>query len=159
MRYLEKILTLAGMLACLWSCQQPELPPDVALALEKAPRQVDYNLDVKPILSDRCFVCHGPDKAKQKADLRLDLPQAHDKITESGRKALVGGSLAKSEVFHRIISTDPDYLMPSPESHLSLTAAEKAILVKWIQGGATYQPHWSLVAPRKPAVPAVKNKA
>jgi hypothetical protein len=120
---------------------------------------VDYNLNVKPILSDRCFVCHGPDKNKLKADLRLDLPAAHDKKTESGRRALVAGSLAKSEVFHRIISADPEYQMPTPESHLSLTPAEKAILIKWIQDGAQYQPHWSLVAPRKPAVPQVKHKA
>src|SRR5688500_10188297 len=77
----------------LWSCREPELPKEVAQAMDQVPATVDYNLHVKPILSDRCFACHGPDKNKIKADLRLDLPEAHDKKTESGLKALVGGSL------------------------------------------------------------------
>jgi hypothetical protein len=149
------VLAIAG----LWSCSEPDLPSEVAQAMTTLPDQVDYNTHVKPILSDRCFACHGPDKNKQKADLRLDLPLAYDKVAESGRRALVPGNLAKSEVFQRIISSDPQYIMPTPESHLTLSAQEKAILVKWIQDGAQYQPHWSLVAPKKPALPRVKNKA
>lgn len=148
---------LLMLLLGLESCQDPQLPQDVAQAMAQVPAKIDYNQHVKPILSDRCFACHGPDKNKVKADLRLDLPTAHAKKTESGRLALVGGKLAKSEVFHRIISADPEYVMPTPESHLTLTAAEKAILIKWIQDGAAYQPHWSLVAPVKPALPKVKN--
>ncbi|GEO02867.1 hypothetical protein AAE02nite_05310 [Adhaeribacter aerolatus] len=150
---------LLVVLLALWSCSEPELPREVELALAKVPEQIDYNRHVKPILSDRCFACHGPDKNKVENDLRLDLPAAHEKKAESGRFALVGGNLAKSEVFHRIISTDPEFMMPTPESHLTLTAEEKAILIKWIKDGAEYQPHWSLVAPKKPELPKVKNIA
>src|SRR5688500_8819632 len=106
-RFGKQFLILAAI-AGLWSCSsEPELPAEVAQALDQVPATVDYNLHVKPILSDRCFACHGPDKNKIKGDLRLDLASALDKAAESGRRALVPGSLAQSEVFHRIISTDP----------------------------------------------------
>ncbi|PSR57170.1 hypothetical protein AHMF7605_04340 [Adhaeribacter arboris] len=144
----------------LGSCSEPDLPPEVEKAMAQIPAKIDYNLHVKPILSDRCFACHGPDKNKQKGGLRLDLVSAYNKENkDTGRKALVPGNLAKSEVFHRIISTDPEYLMPTPESHLQLNPEEKAILIKWIKDGAEYKPHWSLVMPRKTALPAVKNKS
>ena len=156
--YLLKATTIVCFSAVISGCSEPDLPAEVEEAMAHIPATVDYNLHVKPILSDRCFACHGPDKNKQKGDLRLDLPVAYEKKAESGRMALVPGSLAKSEVFHRIISNDPEYMMPSPESHLSLNAEEKAILIKWIQDGAEYKPHWSLVAPKKPEVPEIKNK-
>ena len=159
MKWNRKLIGPLFLLLSLWSCSEPELPQDVELAMAELPDQIDYNLHVKPILSDRCFACHGPDKNKVENDLRLDLPAAHNKKAESGRFALVGGNLAKSEVFHRIISTDPEFIMPTPESHLTLTAAEKAILIKWIKDGAEYKPHWSLVAPQKPVLPKVKNDA
>ncbi|MGV3503651.1 MAG: DUF1553 domain-containing protein [Adhaeribacter sp.] len=160
--HLFKRLALPASLAALalagfWSCSEPDLPREVAAVLSELPDQVDYNVHVKPILSDRCFACHGPDKNKIKGDLRLDLADAHDKVGESARRALVPGNLAKSEVFHRIISEDPEYRMPTPESHLTLTAREKAILIKWIQDGAEYKPHWSLVAAEKPKLPEVKQ--
>src|SRR5215217_3082944 len=108
MKRFLKQLGIIGIIAGLWSCGDPNLPQDVAQAMKKLPAKVDYNLHVKPILSDRCFACHGPDKTKQKGDLRLDLPVAYEKVAESGLKALEPGNLAKSEVFHRIISTDPE---------------------------------------------------
>ncbi|QNF34966.1 DUF1553 domain-containing protein [Adhaeribacter swui] len=148
------------LLLALLACHEPDLPPEVEQALTQVPDKIDYNLHVKPILSDRCFACHGPDKNKQKGGLRLDGALAYDKQSEdTGRKALVPGNLAKSEVFHRIVSTDPEYLMPTPESHLQLSASEKAILIKWIKDGAVYKPHWSLVAPQKPSLPEIKNKS
>ncbi|MDQ3534400.1 MAG: DUF1549 domain-containing protein, partial [Bacteroidota bacterium] len=140
-----------------WQCSDPELPEDVQLAMQEIPDKIDYNLHVKPILSDRCFACHGPDQNKQKGDLRLDLPSALTKKAESGKMALVPGNLAKSEVFNRIISNDPEYLMPTPESHLTLSAAEKAIIIQWIKDGAEYKPHWSLVAAQKGELPNVKD--
>jgi len=156
----QRFFLFFWLIISLGSCGDPDLPQDVEMALAKVPDQLDYNLHVKPILSDRCFACHGPDKNKQKGDLRLDLPVAYEKVSEeTGRKALVPGKLAKSEVFHRIISTDPEVIMPTPESHLTLTAQEKAVLIKWIQDGAKYKPHWSLVAPKKTIVPVVKNKS
>ncbi len=124
------------------------------------PAELDYNQHVKPILSDKCFACHGPDKAKQKAGLRLDLASnAYDDLPESpGKVAIDPGSLKNSEVFRRILSTDPDVMMPTPESHLSLTAYDKAVLVKWIQEGAEYKPHWAFVKPERPKIPSIDNE-
>jgi len=133
----------------------PKLPADVAIEYKKISFQLDYNQHIKPILSDKCFTCHGPDKAKQKAGLRLDIATAaYSPLPESpGKVALSPGSLKKSEVFARIISTDPEYVMPMPKSHLSLSAKEKAYLTKWIEDGAIYQPHWAFVKPIKKSIP------
>ncbi|MFM1961336.1 MAG: hypothetical protein RLZZ172_181 [Bacteroidota bacterium] len=144
----------------LWSCKQVELPQEVATAYASLPEEIDFNRDVKRILSDKCFACHGPDAQKQKADLRLDIPEAaYAKVTESGLKAIKPGNLRRSEVIHRILSNDPEYRMPTPESHLSLTEQEKAILIKWIEQGAEYKPHWAFVAPEKKMPPRVSNKS
>ena len=131
--------------------KDPVMPSDVASEYNKINTKLDYNQDVKPILSDKCFACHGPDKAKQKAGLRLDIMKAaYGELPESpGKYAIYPGNLNKSEVFHRIVSSDPEYVMPSINSHLSLTAKEKAILAKWIYQGAEYQPHWAFVKPKK----------
>jgi hypothetical protein len=131
--------------------KDPVMPADVLAEYKKIAGKLDYNMHVKPILSDKCFACHGPDKAKQKAGLRLDQSKAaFGPLPETpGKFAISPGNLAKSEVFHRIISTDPEYLMPTPGSHLSLTAKEKAILAKWIDQGAEYKPHWAFVKPVK----------
>ena len=140
------------------SCK-PNLPDPIAQAMEELPEQVDFNIHVKPILSDNCFSCHGPDEAAREAGMRLDLPDAAYAATEeSGKIPLTPGKLNQSEVFHRIISEDPDYLMPTPESHLTLTNRQKAILIKWIQSGAKYQPHWAFITPKLPALPAPKIK-
>lgn len=138
------------------------MPEEVEIELQKISFKVDYNQHIKPILSDKCFACHGPDKAKQKAGLRLDQANAaYAYLPESPTKvALSPRNLAKSEVFHRIISTDPEYLMPIPKSHLSLTSKEKAYLIKWIKEGAVYQTHWAFVKPLKkeiPKLPAALN--
>lgn len=155
------LIAAAGMLSTsIWftSCSQKvEKPAEILVAEKSLPEKVDYNLHIKPILSDRCFACHGPDKNKQKAGLRLDIAdQAYDKL-ESGNRAIVPGDLADSELFHRIVSTDPEYMMPTPESHLSLNIEEKALLIRWIEQGAEYKPHWSLVAPTLPELPTIKN--
>jgi hypothetical protein len=140
------------------SCS-PDLPPDVEHEYSILPDKVDYNLHVKPVLSDKCFICHGPDQAKQKAGLRLDVAAAaYSELPESpGKVAIDPGNLHESEFFHRIMSGDPTYQMPSKESHLTLSAKEKAILIKWIEQGAEYKPHWAFVKPEKPTVPKVKN--
>ncbi|MGN6492837.1 MAG: DUF1553 domain-containing protein [Agriterribacter sp.] len=135
------------------------LPADVEQAMNSIPDKLDYNIHVKKILSDKCFSCHGPDSKKQKAGLRLDLSEAaYNKVTESGLKAITPGNIAKSEVASRILSSDAEYRMPTPESHLTLTATEKATILKWIEQGATYKPHWAFVAPEKAELPAVDNE-
>ncbi|MEO6287861.1 MAG: DUF1553 domain-containing protein [Dyadobacter sp.] len=145
--------------ACLFGACSQELPEDVAVAMQELPDKLDYNRHVKPVLSDRCFACHGPDKAKQKGGLRLDLPDSALKMhsKSSGRPAIDPGDLSGSEFFHRIVSVDPEYRMPTPESHLSLTAREKAILIKWIEDGAEYKPHWAFVKPEKADIPEVHS--
>ncbi|MFM1963696.1 MAG: hypothetical protein RLZZ172_2541, partial [Bacteroidota bacterium] len=139
----------------------PTLPPDVAEALAKINFEPDYNQHIKPILSDKCFACHGPDKAKQKAGLRLDeSTAAYAPLPESpGKTAIKPGNIWKSELVYRIISKDPEYIMPTPASHLSLNADEKALLVRWIELGAVYQPHWAFVKPIKKEVPYQQNPA
>ncbi|MBC3790294.1 hypothetical protein FH603_781 [Spirosoma sp. LMG 31447] len=152
---------LFGASVWLTACRSSvEKPADVIAAEASLPEKVDYNLHVKPILSDRCFACHGPDKAKQQAGLRLDTPEgAYEALAKSGHKAIVPGDLAASELFHRITSTDPDKVMPTPESNLSLNAEEKALLLRWIEQGGEYKEHWSLIAPTMPEVPTVKDAA
>ncbi|GAA4412633.1 DUF1553 domain-containing protein [Nibrella viscosa] len=141
------------------SCRHVDKPAEILAAEKSLPEKVDYNLHIKPILSDRCFACHGPDKNKQQAGLRLDTPEsAYAALKESGNTAIVPGSLRKSELYHRITSTDPEYMMPTPESNLALSAEEKALIVRWIEQGAEYKPHWSLIAPTKVALPQVNNR-
>ena len=158
MRYIQNLVNIM-VFFCIVSCG-PKLPADVQLAYDDLPEKMDYNQHVKPILSDKCFACHGPDKAKQKAGLRLDLKEtAYGALPENpGKVAINPGDLAGSEFYHRVISGDPDYVMPTKDSHLSLTAKEKAILIRWIENGAEYKPHWAFVKPEKPEIPKVQNK-
>lgn len=152
-RYAYSLLVLIATL-CLAACS-PTLPDDVAEAYDALPEHLDYNIHVKPVLSDKCFACHGPDKAKQKAGLRLDLKDvALAELPEDpGKVAISPGDPEGSELFHRILSDDPDYKMPSPDSHLSLSAKEKATLIKWIEDGAEYKPHWAFVKPAPQEAP------
>ncbi|MCH5597497.1 DUF1549 domain-containing protein [Niabella ginsengisoli] len=145
--------------AFLYSCA-PSLPDDVETAYNMLPKKVEFNKHVKPILSDKCFACHGPDKASQKAGLRLDIADAaYAELPETpGKRAIVPGSLRKSELFKRIITDDPDLIMPDPSSHLTLSAHEKAVLVKWIEDGAEYKPHWAFIKPEEHEIPDVADE-
>lgn len=149
---------LGCSLLLLLSCS-PDIPEDVTTAMNALPDDLDYNLHVKPILADKCFACHGPDKAKQKAGLRLDLAEiAYADLPENpGKVAISPGNLRRSELVYRILSDDPEYMMPEPSSHLTLSPKEKAILIKWIDEGAAYKPHWSLVKPSLPEVPEIAD--
>ena len=144
----------------LFSCS-PDLPDEVQAAYEQLPEALDFNIHVKPILSDKCFACHGPDLAAQKAGLSLHSPEmAFASLKDSpGKVAIKPGKLRNSELFHRIISEDPEYRMPSQESNLTLSPREKAILIKWIEDGAVYKKHWAFIPPQKTALPKVKAKA
>jgi len=134
--------------------------PDEIVKLEKnLPDVIDYNFHVKPILSDKCFACHGPDMASQKGDLRLDTEEGAYKAVADGGSAIVPGELKNSLAFMRMISEDPEIKMPPPESHLQLTNLEIATLAKWIEQGAEYKPHWSFIPPVKSEPPKVKNNS
>ena len=129
-------------------------PPQAA----GVPAVVDFNFHVRPILSDRCFKCHGPDDRARKGGLRLDTQDGAVARLPSGRRAIVAGSRWRSELVRRILSTDPDVVMPVPDSHLTLDDREKAILVRWIDQGADWQPHWAFTPPSKPAVPPAADE-
>ena len=122
--------------------------------------KISYNYHVRPILSDKCFKCHGPDQNKLEAGLRLDLPEfAFAPLKETkGAFALVPSKPGESELFKRVTSTDPAYIMPTPDSHLgALSEEEIAILKKWIEQGAEYEPHWAFVKPEKQELPKLKS--
>ena len=114
--------------------------------------KIEFNRDIRPILSDTCFHCHGPDSAKRHAGLRLDQEEAA-KAERDGHRAIVAGQASRSELVRRITSTDPDEVMPPRTSTRSLTAAQIKLLTRWIDDGATWQAHWSFIAPQRPAVP------
>jgi hypothetical protein len=152
------LLCICTIIILFASCS-PDLPKDVEAAYQSLPDKLDYNQHVKPILSDKCFACHGPDKEKQEAGLRLDRDSSAfaDLPDNPGKVAIDPGDLSNSELFYRITSDDPEYVMPSPKSHLQLSAKEKAILIKWIEDGAVYKPHWAFVKPEEQKPPKVKH--
>lgn len=120
--------------------------------------EISFNRDIRPILSANCFACHGFDAKQRKADLRLDV--ADSALAErDGHVAIRPGDLAKSEVWQRLISDDPDVAMPPPSTKKKLTAEQKATIRKWIEQGAPYQKHWAFETPVKTADPPVKNSA
>ena len=123
---------------------------------------ISYNRDIRPLLSDKCFMCHGPDGNKRRVGLRLDLPSgAYSELQKNkGHFAIVPGSPERSELMRRIESTDPSVLMPLPESHLTrLTRDEITLFRKWIKEGAHYEKHWAFVAPVKVPLPEVNDKS
>jgi hypothetical protein len=125
------------------------------------PETVSYNFDIRPILSDKCYACHGPDGNKRKAGLRLDIADsAFAPLKETkGAFALVPGKPEQSEVYKRISSDDPTYQMPVPESHLGLLSEHQiALIKKWIEQGAKYERHWAFTPPVKKPLPKVDDK-
>ena len=114
---------------------------------------------MRPILSDRCYACHGPDENARKGDLRLDLEANAFAPLDSlkQRFAIVAGNLENSQLIHRIVSPDPEELMPPPESNLQLSLREIEILKRWIEQGAEWKPHWSYIQPEKSVLPEVKQ--
>jgi hypothetical protein len=128
-----------------------------APAVAGVPEVVDFNFHVRPILSDRCFACHGPDDRARKAGLRFDRKEIALGKLPSGHRAIVPGRPGESALVARILSTDPAVMMPDPASRLALDEREKAILVRWIEQGAKWKPHWAFIAPVKAAPPEPKT--
>lgn len=117
--------------------------------------ELRFNRDIRPILADRCFKCHGPDSQTREAGLRLDQLEAATSELDSGERAIVPGNVGESELVRRIRSTDPDLQMPPPDSGKQLSAGERDRLETWIRQGARYEPHWAFVPPRRPEPPPV----
>ena len=131
----------------------------VTSAVSTAAEKVVFNRDVRPILSDRCFACHGPDDAKRESGLRLDRAAEATAELSGGTRAIVPGKPDESELLARITSTDPDVVMPPPHLGKPVTPAEAAILHRWIEEGAEYQGHWAFTRVERPEVPAVHDAA
>ena len=124
---------------------------------EPLPEVVSFNRDIRPILSDNCFLCHGPDKGRRKAGLRLDL-EAEATKERKGTRAVSPRDLAESELWTRITSNDADEKMPPKDSKKSLNTREIALVKKWIEQGAKYEGHWAFMTPRSTDLPATKSK-
>lgn len=124
----------------------------------KVPDVVDYNFHIKPILSDNCYTCHGPDANKRKAGLRLDLEEtAFLELKENpGQYALVAGKPGESLLYKHIMTEDPNLMMPPPDSKLKLNPYEKKLIRKWIQQGAKFEKHWAYISPVKKEVPKLE---
>src|SRR5438552_16687000 len=154
--------------------KMPDLAPLTALALfaactigatlaasDKKPsvtEPIDFSSQIRPLISSKCFSCHGPDESSRKAKLRLDLRDEAIK-DHKGTRTIVPGDAASSEMVRRITATDPDDLMPPPKTGRTLSAVEIDLLKRWIQQGAPYSPHWAFVKPERAALPSVKMKS
>jgi hypothetical protein len=152
-QYILLVICLFGGLLIFESCNNS------IAANNEIPEKIDFNFHIRPILSDRCFKCHGPDANKREEDLRLDTFEgAFAALKDSpNAHALVAGKPELSEVYLRITSKDSTERMPPIESNLSLSTYEIELIKKWIEQGAEYKPHWSFIIPQKAELPKADN--
>jgi mono/diheme cytochrome c family protein len=128
-------------------------------ALNAAAKNViDFNRDIRPIFSENCYACHGPDKNKRKADLRLDIKEEAFKKLESGDYAIVPKQPGKSKLLQLVTTADEDDRMPPVKSGKKLTKDQIGLLRRWVEQGAEWQSHWSYIPPERPSLPKIKNK-
>ena len=141
------LVFVCATVACPW------LAVTAGAAPAGAPARLSFNRDIRPILSENCFACHGPDNANRQAGLRLDTFEPATAELDSGTRAIVPQDLDASELLARVVSDDPDSVMPPPEAKIGrLTPEQVETLKRWIAEGAKYEPHWALVSPVKPAI-------
>src|SRR5712692_8152513 len=122
-----------------------------ALPLAGAPK-IDFDREIRPLFSDKCFACHGPDEKQRQVGLRFD-------TKEGGARVIVPGDSAKSRLYQRISAANKASRMPPPASGLSLTDTQVDLIRRWIEQGANWETHWSYVPPRRPDLPVVKRKS
>ncbi len=149
-------------LSCLVRATCSPLAIGIAIAalagLAAADDAVQFNRDIRPLLSDNCFQCHGPDAAQRQADLRLDV-EASAKRDVDGVHPIVAGDLSASAVYQRITSNDPDARMPPPDSGKQLAPDQVERIARWIRQGAAWEPHWAFIPPQCAALPPVDDSA
>ena len=120
--------------------------------------KIIFNRDIRPILSNNCYKCHGFDDKERKAGLRFDTEDGMRKELESGDRAIVPGKSAESTLIERIMSDDATLRMPPPGTGKELTPPQKALLKRWIDEGAEFKQHWSFIAPTRPVAPEIGNR-
>lgn len=148
-----RMLPVVALLLLLTSCGL-EYPEAVEAAVADLPERVDFNQHIRPLLADRCWSCHGPDAEARQAQLRLDTEEGAFAALSSGAgRAFVAGSPGKSVALARMVSDDPETVMPPPESHLELSPYEIALFARWVEEGATWKKHWAFLPPEEVAVP------
>jgi hypothetical protein len=149
------LLTVSVAAGIMQSCHRSSHPAE-----EQVPDQISYNFNVRPILSDKCYACHGPDANKRKAGLRLDIAdEAYKALKDNpNAHALVPGIPGQSELYLRISTKDTSEIMPPASSNLSLTQSQIDILRKWIAQGAKYEKHWAFSSPKQNPLPAIEDK-
>ncbi len=160
---LNKPASLAGACALALCATVTVMPWPGGTAHAEEPAgavsDIRFGRDIRPILSDRCFKCHGPDIGTRAANLRLDLREAATELRKGGA-AVVPGSPESSRLWQRVTSDDPHFRMPPPDSNKRpLTADEQNLVRRWIEAGAPYEPHWAFQPPRRPPVPQVRDAA
>ena len=129
------------------------------LAGVAAGADIEFNRDIRPILSNHCFKCHGPDAKTREGGLRLDVRESAIGMNDSGSRAIVAGDADASEIIRRITSTDPDIRMPPADGPKHLNDQQITLITQWIQQGAEYQSHWAFLSPRRPDVPQTANRS
>ena len=128
----------------------------ISTSISAAP--ISFNRDIRPILSNNCYKCHGPDSAARKAKLRLDREADSQAKRKNGTRAIVPGNLTESELIYRITTKDADERMPPTDSHRQLTPKQIELLKQWVKEGGKYEQHWSFIPPKAGPLPAVKQK-
>src|SRR5688572_17057533 len=131
--------------------------PAAPAAGKGAVAEIDYIRDIRPILSENCYACHGPDKAARKARLRLDIKEEALKEMRGGGFAIVPGDVAKSAAIERIKAEDEEERMPPADSGKKLSKEQIDLLKRWVEQGAPWKEHWSFVPATRPALPEVKD--
>jgi len=119
--------------------------------------RIIFNRDIRPILSNACFACHGPSESNRQAELRFDIGRRAFKKLESGEHAIVPGDLEKSQIYQRLITDDPDEVMPPADAEKQLTKAQIELIKRWIEQGAEWQEHWSFITPTRPVEPETQT--
>jgi mono/diheme cytochrome c family protein len=152
-RRLPGFIAVLGLAVAAVGAGEPSAP-----APRLSAEHVEFNRDIRPILSNSCFTCHGPDHNQRKGKLRLDMPEDATAPHKNGTP-IVPGDLSKSEIIARITSSNPDEVMPPPKSDRKISPAQIELLKRWVQQGAKYQKHWAFLPPVRAALPEVKNAA
>ncbi|MBS1715385.1 MAG: DUF1553 domain-containing protein [Armatimonadetes bacterium] len=156
MPHFPRLSVFVVAVACLGAGVLAGVPGKTTVQAKKT---IDFNRDVRPILADKCFKCHGSDKNAVMAGLALNDPKSATSVLEDGKRAIVPGKPDESELVKRILSTDEALHMPPAFSNKTLGEADRQVLIQWIKEGAEYKEHWAFVKPVRPVMPPVKDEA